>query len=176
MNASMNHKWAALVTYPGGDRGRAIPTTIEELIAETDYAEEELAGLSAFLETEGVPALEELFVRTFENNADRALEVGWHLHGENYARGVFMARMRGLLRDLGIEESVELPDHLSHMLAMLGASDEETARAMASGVILPALGKIEEGFTSDDNPYRGVIRGLNRFVTEVYAPPSNEKL
>ncbi len=174
MTQTLGSKWSELVSYPGGDRGASVPALVAAIIREASYAADDLGPLLTFLEDEGVAALEELFVRTFENNSERALEVGWHLHGENYARGSFMARMRELLRELGIEETVELPDHLSHMLLMLDATDSATAKAMANGVVLPALDKIEEGFNDSENPYIGVIRGLQGFITHAYLQPTQE--
>ena len=58
-----------------------------------------------------VERLQELFTQSFDLSPLCSLEVGWHLYGEEYARGNFLVAMRGLLRDHGIEESTELPDH-----------------------------------------------------------------
>ena len=65
--------------------------------------------------------LEELYTRTFDNVAERSLEVGWQLFGENYARGVLMVRLPGADARHGVPEDTELPDHLTHVLALLGA-------------------------------------------------------
>ena len=66
-------------------------------------------------------ALEEAFTGTFDVNPACALEVGWHLFGEEYARGMFLVRMREELRKYGLAESSELPDHVSHVLAIVNA-------------------------------------------------------
>ncbi|HED65797.1 MAG TPA: hypothetical protein ENJ09_09610, partial [Planctomycetes bacterium] len=128
--------------------------------------------LGAFLGESGQSELEELFVRTFENNKERALELGWHLHGENYARGSFMARVRGLLRELGVEESIELPDHVSHLLAVVERAEPDVARSFATRVIDPALTKVLEGFHSSENPYRGVVRSLRAYLRTLYPEQS----
>ena len=101
---------------------------------------------------------------TFDSNAERALEVGWHLHGENYARGAFMVRMRQLLAQHGVEERTELPDHVSHVLPVLARADDELRVALARGVLLPALEKIAAGFGDGDNPYLGVVTGLKKYI------------
>ena len=112
--------------------------------------------------------LEEVFTRTFDSNAERALEVGWHLHGENYARGVFMVRMRGLLRDLGVKSSrASCPTTSATFLSVLAKADTELGRSLASGVVLPALVKIEAGFPDPDNPY---LRRRGRSTQEPRRP------
>lgn len=160
MTTSTLLTWSDLLRYPGRERSVELASWIERLIAAEPDTLAHLAPLLAFAHSASGGELEELFVRTFENNKERALELGWHLYGENYARGSFMARMRGLLRDLGIKETIELPDHISHILMVLAQGDEALGRALARGVVLPALEKIEQGFTDQNNPYLGVVRGL----------------
>ena len=82
------------------------------------------------------------------------LEVGWHLYGEDYHRGAFLVRMRGLLREHGVPEETELPDHLTHVLPVLGRLDDARAEALARGYVLPALVKMLDGFGEKRNPYR----------------------
>ena len=78
------------------------------------------------------PSRQELYVQTFEFNPACTLELGWHLFGENYERGEFLVRMRDLLRRHGIAESTELPDHLTHVLALVGRLDHEEAAELAA--------------------------------------------
>jgi nitrate reductase assembly molybdenum cofactor insertion protein NarJ len=80
--------------------------------------------------------------------------------------------MRGILRDLEITESVELPDHVSHMLSVIARAEPGLSRALARTVIAPALGKIEAGFSKKENPYYGVIAGLHAYLDECYADDS----
>ena len=158
--------WAELVRYPAGERAAGLPLWIDELLEHSPGRAVSLEPLREWVRTHTPGELEELFVRTFENNKERALELGWHLYGENYARGTFMARMRGLLRDLGISETVELPDHLSHILLVLERGESDLVRALVRGVVLPALTKIEDGFSDEANPYRGVITGMRVDLAE----------
>jgi len=163
--------WAEILTYPGEERAGKLNGWIEEIACVDEAAGSALEPLARYRQENGDSALEELFVRTFENNAERALELGWHLHGENYARGSFMARMRGLLRENGIEESHELPDHISHVLKLMARAREELAAAMAHQVVTPSLEKIRGGFKDTANPYAQAIAGLARFVAEEHAQP-----
>ena len=117
---------------------------------------EEMAGQLRYPED---PAMQELYVRTFEFNPAGTLEIGWHLFGENYERGEFLVRMRQELRRHGIAESTELPDHLAHLLPLVARMEREEAARLAGEYLLPALGKIQ---LAQDNPYRPVIEDIRQ--------------
>jgi nitrate reductase delta subunit len=101
------------------------------------------------------PGTQELYVQTFEFNPACTLEIGWHLFGENYERGEFLVRMREQLRRYGIAESSELPDHLTHLLVLIGRMEHEEAAELAGQFLLPALAKIQDGLK--DNSYGSLI-------------------
>jgi nitrate reductase molybdenum cofactor assembly chaperone NarJ/NarW len=100
-------------------------------------------------------AMQELYVQTFEFNPACTLEIGWHLFGENYERGEFLVRMREQLRRHGVAESTELPDHLTHLLALISRMDPDEAAELVGLSVLPALEKIKSALK--DNAYRRLI-------------------
>jgi nitrate reductase assembly molybdenum cofactor insertion protein NarJ len=100
-------------------------------------------------------AEQELYVQTFEFNPACTLEIGWHLFGENYERGEFLANMRAELRRHGIAESTELPDHLTHLLLLVERMDYEDAAQLAGQSLLPALEKIAAALQG--NSYQAII-------------------
>ncbi len=104
------------------------------------------------------PAMQELYVQAFEFNPACTLEIGWHLFGENYERGEFMVRMREQLRRYGIAESTELPDHLTHLLLLIGCMDYTEGAELAGQYVLPALGKIKDALK--EHIYGPVIAGI----------------
>jgi nitrate reductase delta subunit len=104
--------------------------------------------------------LEEQYARTFDNTDERALEVGWHAFGENYGRGNFMAALRRGLRAHGIEEHGELPDHLSHVLPLLGRCEERHASRLVHEVVRPAVGKVREALARDKNPWEPALAAV----------------
>jgi len=110
-------------------------------------------------ETRGMstPDLQELYTRTFDLNPVCALDVGWHLYGEAYERGRFLVRMREMLRQVGIAEGTELPDHLTAVLPALGRLAPEEAGAFAAAYVLPALRRMLEGLAGKDNPYEKAL-------------------
>lgn len=121
-----------------------------------------------FSSTEGLsPAdLEELYTRTFDVNPITSLEIGWHLYGEAYERGAFLVKMRELLRQHGVPESTELPDHLVHVLQLLGRMDDAGREAFIGAFLQPALKKMLEGFAKQSTPYEHVLRGLSSVLEQ----------
>jgi len=101
------------------------------------------------------PAMQELYVQTFEFNPACTLEIGWHIFGENYERGEFLVRMREQLRRHGIAESPELPDHLCHILPLLDRLDAEEAADLVGQFVLPALAKIKDAL--DGSAYQDLV-------------------
>lgn len=117
---------------------------------------------------------EELFTRTFDLNPVCCLEVGWHLWGDRYERGDFLARIRGLLREHGVEENGELPDHLSHVLPLLGRLDPGVGGELAEKVVRPALGKMRAALKDGDNPWRHVLVAAAEALAAAPAPAGEE--
>jgi nitrate reductase delta subunit len=122
-----------------------------------------------------VEQAQEMFTRTFDINPVCTLEIGWHIYGEDYARGAFLVKMREQLREWNLRESQELPDHLTHVLALLGRLEGEAADQLAARYVLPALDKMLDGMKDSDSPYKEVLRAVSQVVgqdhdVEVVAP------
>ncbi|MBI3071389.1 MAG: molecular chaperone TorD family protein [Deltaproteobacteria bacterium] len=69
--------------------------------------------------------LEELYTSTFDIQGNVCLDVGYQLFGETYKRGQFIVKLRVALREAGVSEAGELPDHLPSVLRFLARRDEE---------------------------------------------------
>lgn len=115
--------------------------------------------------------MQELYTRTFEINPVCAMEVGWQLFGERYERGTFMVKMRQTLRNLGISESTELPDHLVHVLQAIDRLEPEEAAEFAGLFLVPAVDKMLAGFKDNNNVYRDILYGLVSEVRDRYKLP-----
>lgn len=149
---------AALLEYPGGE-------SLQNANACCDLLEREIAGrapapalesLRRYRTALGIfsaQELEELYTRTFDLNPVCSLDIGWHLYAENYDRGTFLVDMRNALKEHGISESTELPDHLPTVLRLLARMEPDRAKTLAVGSVLPALRIMTRGFSDSANPY-----------------------
>jgi len=159
--ADLYQAFAALLTYPEKNYRQHVqsaqslaPAECGELLAQ--FAES-IKGLQIW-------ELEELFTRTFDMNPVCSLELGWHLFGENYERGLLLVRLREELRRYEIPESTELPDHLTHVLKLLGGMDHAGAEDFAAACVLPALSKMIAAIEGKGNPYQPVLLAIQAFL------------
>ena len=107
--------------------------------------------------------LEELYTRTFDLNPVATLEIGWHLWGEQYERGRFLADLREQQAALDIVAETELPDHLTVLLPMLARMRHPEALAAK---IVPAIEKILKPLEEHGNPYRHLIAAARTALTD----------
>lgn len=112
--------------------------------------------------------VEEMFTRTFEINPVCALEIGWHIYGEDYARGALLVRLRQELRAHDVREIAELPDHLTHVLKLLGRLEDSLADDLAGRYVLPALRKMIEAVVETDCPYTGLLEMTRDVVDDEF--------
>jgi len=161
---------AALYGYPKADRGDVARTALAAIEPANADAAEMLQPLVAFLTTSPLAECEELYVRTFELNPVCALEIGWQLYGEQYARGAFLVRARELMREVGLEENTELPDHLPNILRVLARLRAPSVTKLASKFTAPSVrGMVDKLADRPDNPYRGLLAATTKLI-EGYFP------
>ena len=138
---------ARLVSYPDKDFAQDIETFVVE--NETCECNFQLHPFIKHIKSSSLTDLQEYYTRTFDVNPVCCLEVGWHLFGEQYERGSLMAKLRYKMRELGIDEKNELPDHLSNVLDLLAALPHEEKIQFAGTIVLPAIREMVDGFETN---------------------------
>lgn len=161
---------ADLVTYPDASFITKCPEKARIVVAEFPDLATDLECFLRFVSEQPADKLEEIYTRTFDGSPTNSLELGWHLFGENYTRGAFLVHMRQEMRDLGLEESRELPDHLTHGLAVLGRLSEREASELAADSILPAVQTIRKALAREGNVYHGVLEAIEKSVESRILP------
>lgn len=145
---------AALLEYPDDDwatrsasaRGRANPS---------------LGEFIAAVEPLSIRGLQELYTRTFDLNPSCALEIGYHLFGENYKRGEFLAHLRQSEAPFSLGQDQQLPDYLPVLLRLLvKLEDEELRGSLIVECLIPAIEKMLASFKESDNPYRLLLAAV----------------
>lgn len=151
---------AALFTYPGNDYLAAA----ENAGASSGSAAPSLPAFATDVRAMPLTALQELYTGTFDLQPVCALDLGWHLCGEDYQRGLLLARMRRELRAYGIPETRELPDHLSHALLLLGRMGPAQAQEFAAAIVVPAVEHMLQRMPSE-SVFRGLLRAVQQVIS-----------
>ena len=167
---------ASLVGYPG-EQYLSKAVLCLEVLAEND-PEAAVPLSDFFVQTRNfsLEELQELYAATFDLDPACSLEVGWHLFGENYERGEFLVKMRGEMRRLGVAESTELPDHLTHALAALGHMEGQEAADFAAACLFPALDKMRAALKGKSNPFENVLLAAGQVLEHRYPRPDPEAI
>jgi nitrate reductase delta subunit len=153
--------------YPGPD------TAARARRAAADLAplHPELAGplwdLAVFLERAPSGEPEERYTALFDMNPVCTLHVGYHLFGDTYPRGEFLAGLGAELRRAGVPVNGDLPDFLPTVLRLLGRLDDpESRRALRQGALLPALGRMGRALEPSKDPWSHLLRALPGALAE----------
>ncbi len=150
---SIYERFAALFAYPGEDYLARVEECGAALRREQSGAAALFEEFHAPIQSLNTDDLQELFTRTFDLNPMCTLEIGWQLYGEDYQRGEFLVKMREQLREYDLRESGELPDHLSHALALLAHLEPDEAAEFAGSYLLPALDKMRASWREHRNAF-----------------------
>jgi len=112
---------------------------------------------------------QELYTRTFDLNPACALEVGYHLFGENYKRGEFLANLRETEAPFELGQAQQLPDYLPVLLRLLPKLEDQDLRSsLITECLVPAIEKMLKTFKDAANPYRSLLEAVR---TRLQAEP-----
>jgi nitrate reductase delta subunit len=159
---------APLLEYPTPDTKAQAIALAESMKWYAEIWEDLLEAFALHLQLTPAAELEETYTRAFDMNPSSSLDIGWHLFGETYKRGSFMANLRQSLREYNIPEGTELPDHLPTVLRLLPALPVEDARDLTRDCILPALAKLRPKLEGAE-PYNHLLEALE-LMLQVLAP------
>ncbi len=163
---------ADLLRYPGEDYLPHLADCARVLAPVEPEAALLLEDLATRREGLSVEQIQELFIQTFDLSPVCSLELGWHLFGENYDRGTLLVKMRQELRRYRLPESEELPDHLTHALALLSRMEPERAEDFALACVLPALAKMLEALAGRESPMENLVQAIARVLRRRYPQPA----
>lgn len=157
----MNRLFADILDYPTP----ALADRVEELLpliaGAHGKATQLLQQFRGFVEETSPEKLEEIYTGTFDLQPLCSPYIGYQLFGEEYRRGMFMARLREHYRSSGFAAGDDLPDHLCVILRFLASREPgEVERELITDCMIPALGKMLEGITESTNPYREALQSL----------------
>jgi len=113
-----------------------------------------------FVETTPLTRLQEVYTSTFDLQVVCYPYAGYHIFGESYKRGEFLANLNARYSAIGFSPSNELPDHISVLLRYLTKLQAEDDRhVIISECLIPAVTKMETHLTGG-SPYLNVLQSL----------------
>ena len=147
------YKLADLLEYPNSNWSSRIISCLDN---------EGLAEFRSVVDPLTLADLQELYTRTFDLNPVCALEIGYHLFGENYKRGEFLANLRRTEEPFDLGQEHQLPDYLPVLLRLLTRLDDEELRAaLISECMVPAVSKMLKALGDSENPYRHLLAAID---------------
>ena len=174
---------ASMYRYPDSTYHARVVQAIDALAqAGHEDAVAPMEQFSQWVASRSQSELEEGYTQTFDLSPKCSAEVGWHVFGEDYARGAFMVEIRQLLREYEVPEDTELPDHISHMLLLIdamatyagrhGIADRATAEAalrIIDDAINLALEKMLEALEKNASDFLPLMRATSSVLADVRA-------
>ena len=160
---------ANLLIYPDQlmePRARACVQTLRvgsEGLAPNHAAADAVQRFADIIGGRSLAELQEEYTSVFDLGAACALELGWHLFGETCDRGGFLAVLREDLQRAGIEERAGLPDHMSHVLALVARETPERAAALAE-LVAPAIVSVHGALATRDTPYVHLLEAADALL------------
>ncbi len=151
---------ARVLEYPGPDTAEAREELVSLLETWRPEAAESLRGHVEALGDASLYAQQERYAATFDVNPAVCLYVGYHLFGDSYPRGAFMARLAGEFQRVGFEFDRELPDHLPIVLRYLARPDAVDTIELVDEAMVPALRTIVRAFAETSNPYAPLLEAV----------------
>ncbi|HNS62079.1 MAG TPA: molecular chaperone TorD family protein [Anaerolineales bacterium] len=167
--ASLFDSFAALLEYPVSDMTEQAERLLEGLTPLFPESAEALKKIVGGRDQLSLSKMRELFTTTFDMQPVCYPYIGFHLYGESYKRGAFMAQLNEAYHAIGYSAEQELPDNLSVILRFIGFDSEnrtrEFSQALLSDGVLPALEKMLKVFgEGSENPYFAILSALNLFA------------
>jgi nitrate reductase molybdenum cofactor assembly chaperone NarJ/NarW len=149
---------ADLLEYPDAGWAERFDACRYLLNSEGPELADAFRGFRAGVEGLSLSELQELYTRTFDLNPVCTPEVGYHLFGDTYKRGLFLARLRETEEPYALGQDGQLPDYLPVMLRLAGRlGDEELRAALVRDCLLPATEKMFEALGKAGSRYAHVI-------------------
>lgn len=160
--ASPAELFARLIRYPDAETAALAARAADDAQAAGHPCQDALEAFAVQARTITTAELQEAYTRAFDMSPGTTLEVGWHLFGDTYKRGQFLAYLRGELRQRGIEAGSELPDHLGVLLQLMPRLSNEDSIGLAEDCLLPALDRLVVPL--EGNLYAELLNGLRTWL------------
>ncbi|HMA91932.1 MAG TPA: molecular chaperone TorD family protein [Polyangiaceae bacterium] len=156
---------ARVFDYPGERYLSQLDALERECRRIAPLAAEQIVEMLAQLEGKSLPALRELYTRTFDLTPVCAPYLSVHLFGEgNYKRSTLMTGLAEQYEARGLHPPDELPDHLGIVLGAIDHLDEVVQRDLLVHCFRKGLERMLAELERQSNPYSRAVSALDRLV------------
>lgn len=150
---------ARLLEYPGADFHLQLSRCQQLLNSICPEALTPLRDFNRQMSAITINEAQERYTRTFDLNPACAMEIGYHLFGENYKRGLFLAQLMEMESGLELGQQQQLPDYLPVLLRLVDRLAQSDVRGeLIAECLVPALQKMIEA--SAESPYRHLLEAV----------------
>ncbi len=159
---------ADVLEYPHEGTARQARSAADRLAGDHIGVAGALWDLAVWLENTPRGTIEERYTGLFDLNPIATLNLGYHVFGDTYQRGEFLAGLAGELRERGLEPGLDLPDYLPTVLRLLARVEPlEEAGLLLSVGVLPGLAKMREALKDSHDPWSRLLRALPDLLAEL---------
>ncbi len=157
---------AVALEYPTPDTANTIAHAAKPL-DEGDEMRRPLLNLAGWLNVSARGKAEEWYSQIFDLSPVCTLNLGFHLFGEQYERGAFLAGLVAECRAAGVPLGTDLPDYLPTILRLLARiEDRADAQILCGHAVLPALTRMNEALVDSKAPWAKVLAALPALLEE----------
>ena len=158
---SLYRSFAGLLNYPDCELAVRAEECATNAIRELPPAAELVGKFLRVHRELGTSRLQEIYASAFDMQPECTLNLSYHLFGEDQRRGLFLAKLKELYEQAGVDSGNELPDHLCVMLRYLATGAGMAAKEdLIADCMLPAISKIRRAVDDSANPYRYLLEAL----------------
>lgn len=163
---------ARVLEYPDGETSSLAAGAADRLTGHPAELDAALRSLAAWLAATPRGMVEERYTALFDLDPICTLDIGYHVFGDTYPRGAFIAGLAGELRARGLDKGQDLPDYLPTLLRLLARIEPiEDAGLLLEVGMRPGLEKIAAALSDSQDPWSQVLRALPAFL-DVLVPPA----
>ena len=165
---------ARMIEYPDNKQGlQSDCDTVSSFMNEQCKDRHSILPFADFMSASSLAQLQEEYVATFDFNPATAPYLGHHLFGDNQKKAVYMVMLKQEFERRGYTPTgVELPDHLSVLLAFLGhrarrdgkedgEMDQDglsSRRKFIADCVLPGVERMNAAFaTKHDSNWKALV-------------------
>lgn len=152
---------ACCLEYPAPHTARQARLGATALASDHPLLSAALWNLAVYLERDVAHESEERYTALFDVSPVCTLHVGYHVFGDTYPRGEFLAALSAELRQAGVSTDGDLPDFLPTLLRLLQRlTDPEDQRSLRELALLPAVRRMGEALAESKDPWSRIVCAL----------------